>query len=109
MFPGKAIEVWRALESNGVRVSGGLLRAAFEGLPVPEDVEHVLREMMTPGYKATASRLREIGSAAKLDRHWKWVILHPGLGPDRIDPTRSMHVAYILHIKWVTSSHDNEL
>ena len=57
-------------------LTGGLLRAAFEGMPLPEDRTEVFRQLESMKGRLTAAGLRDVATHVKERRHWHWCLLH---------------------------------
>ena len=54
------------------------------------DLNDILAEVLGHKGKVTAKLLRDTCAKVKEERNWRWVIMHPDLGPDRIHESRSV-------------------
>ena len=92
----RAIQLVRRLESDGAEVSGWLLRSSFEGIVVDGDLNDILSAVLDHKSKVTAKFLRDTCTRVKEERNWRWIIMHPDLGADRIHESRSVSFTVIV-------------
>jgi hypothetical protein len=85
----QAVDVVQALEGGSKKV-GPYAFKVMEPFTVPDDYLKVATIMKDGSKKATPQRLRMVAGAVLRDRYWSWLLLHPGLGEDRIHPSRSV-------------------
>ena len=86
----QALEVIKTMErSTGGRLSVHAFKC-MEQLRDPEDLHKVCTEMEDATQKPTASRLKSVVATLARQRWWIWLIMHPGLSPLEIHPSKSM-------------------
>ena len=86
-----ALKILSKMEEQGTNLSGGLLRAAFEGLNVPDDQQTLFNRLSVAKGKLTGSLLRETAAEVKEERQWKWLVCHSKMGEDKVHPSRSVY------------------
>ena len=86
----RAVQTLEKMEKDGCHLTAGLLRRAFEGMPIPEDQDEVFSRLDKKSGKLTASMLSDFSRQVKQDRMWTWVICHPQPPESVGDPSRSM-------------------
>ena len=91
----RALQLVRCLEGDGAEVTGWLLRSSFEGIVVDGDLNDILTEVLAHKSKVTAKFLRDTCAKVKEECNWRWIIMHPDLGDDRIHESRSVFLACV--------------
>lgn len=65
----------------------------LESIFDPADFRELVTVMRDETLRQTASRLRTEAARIVRNRHWTWLIMHPGLTSSYIHPERSMRPA----------------
>lgn len=88
----EVIDVVRGMETGNRKVTANQLRIV-ESLYDPDDLKELAVCMRSEDTKPTASRLRTEVSRITRNRHWVWLLLHPGLDENHIHTARRMFVS----------------
>lgn len=86
-MPDKIVNMLKVMEREAKPVPGSF--KVVEQLSHPEDYQKLVNNYMEEN-KRTVEKVRWHTERIVRERWWRWTLLHPDLGPDRIHPSRSM-------------------
>lgn len=98
-MPDKIVNMLKVMEREAKPVPGSF--KVVEQLSHPEDYQKLVNNYMEEN-KRTVEKVRWHTERIVRERWWRWTLLHPDLGPDRIHPSRSMpsppSLSYLLQL-----------
>ena len=91
-----AINMLSQCEKAGTHLTGGLLRATFEGLIIPDDQQTLINRLSLQKGKLTGTLLRDTAAHIKEERMWRWLICHRQMSEEKVHPSRSVFCSLLL-------------
>ena len=85
----KAIRVIRAIEENTPHLATSFGKV-LEGISVPEDLHQLTDNCLDGEQRITAPSFQQKAREVARARYWSWILMHPGLQPDHVHPSRGM-------------------
>ena len=90
---GQAVQMVQAIERAmpAARLSPYSFKQ-LEQIRDPEDFHSIVCEMMDENHKPTAVRFGSVTGRIICNRWWVWILQHPQINTEEIQPTKSMHL-----------------
>ncbi len=115
--PDKIIHLLKIMEREAKPTPGSF--KPVEAFCHPEDYRKLVDKFLAEE-KRTVDLFRKHCDQILKNRYWRWILMHPGLGEDRIHPSRSMllnpypnvfkiiHFPFVSHMRHVFSFYHRE-